>query len=116
VKAGPALALGLVAGLAGGVALGAWGAGGARLITTLPSPDGRQRVELYAPTRWQGLGMSADLPAVARLVRVADSAPLGESAPFEASGEVRPIWSATEVQIGTTAVADRRTGRWTLTQ
>lgn len=107
----------VLAGVAGAVVslpLGVHLGGGGRLLYTTPSPDGSERVEFHAPPRWRAwLAPAADLAATVRLVRVGDAEPLSEDSPvIELSGAGPALWTAGSVQVGTTAVFDRRSGRW----
>lgn len=94
--------------------LGVWAGGGERLLYVAVSPDGRERVEVYTPTRLQRwVEQRKDLPGVLRLVHVSDAGPVGsDSEVIELSGAGSAIWSETTVQLGTTAVFDRKSGRW----
>lgn len=109
------LLLALAAALALGVALGAYAGGGEKLADIKPSPDGRERLEFYYPDRWRSFwNPHADYYVQARLVRVPSAEVLGTSAPFDMSGDGEVFWERDTVQIGTSAVFDRRTGKWTL--
>lgn len=108
---------GILLGAALAVPLAVYETGGASLINTAPSPDGQERVEFYTPTRWQALTAPRyDMPAWVRLVRIRNSAPLGDSALFDLSGEGQAIWSSNIVQIGSSASYNRTTRRWTIIQ
>ena len=109
-----AVLLGVVVALPIGIQLG----GGERLLYTTPSPDGRERVEFYAPPRWRAwLAPDFDSAGTLRLVRINDAESLSEdSAVIELSGAGPVFWWEDKVQLGTTAVLDRRTRRWDTTQ
>ena len=113
--------IGVIAGIMLGAALcvplGVYWGGGMRLIDVLRSPDGRERIEYYTPSRWQLLfARRGDMPAIARLVRLDDTAVVHDSGVFDLSGEGQAIWAGNVVQIGTSAVYDRRTARWEIIQ
>lgn len=108
------LLLAAVVGAVVSLPLGIYLGGGINLFYTTASPDGRERVEFHTPARWQAwLAPAADLAATARLVRVGDGEPLSEDSPvIELSGAGPAIWTPAGVQVGTTAVLDRRSRRW----
>jgi hypothetical protein len=99
----------------GAVAFALYGSGGSRLFETSRSPKGDEQIDFYSATRWQAMrNPNADLQGYVRLRRVADGAVLGTSDAFELSGESLVIWRADRIQIGTSAVYDRASGKWTL--
>lgn len=108
------LSLAAVAGAAASLPLGIYLGGGANLLYATASPDGRERVEFHTPARWRALlAPAADLAATARLVRVGDAVLLSEDSPvIELSGAGPAIWTSAGIQVGTTAVLDRQSGRW----
>ena len=90
--------------------------GGAELISSYAAPDGREKVELVGPTRWQQLiAGNADMPGVARFVD-ANGVVVATSPMLELSGEGQVYWQADSVQVGSSAIYDRRARRWTVTQ
>lgn len=109
---------GLLIAVAAGAGVGAWvtawALGGSTLISVQMSPDRRERVELYAASRWQGLvSPEADLLGYARLTD-AQGRTEGESGAFELSGHSEVIWGPDVVQVSSSAVFDRVTRRWTV--
>lgn len=91
--------------------------GGSTLIATQRSPDGREQVQLYSATRWQAMWQpNADLLGFATLSRVADGRTVATSSAFEMSGEGEVFWTKDGVQVGSSAVFDRATGRWSVQQ
>lgn len=94
--------------------LGIYWSGGSTAILQQSSPDGRERVEFVTPTRGQALFLDYEMPARARLV--AGGKVLGTSAPFELSGQGEVFWEKDVVQVGTSAVFDRSTGKWDVIQ
>jgi hypothetical protein len=104
----------LIVGAAGGVPVGLHWGGGDTLADVEVSPDGRERLEIYRPTRWQRLlGYDAHDYAVARLSRAADGEMLGTSGPFYLDGAGPVTWGTGVVSLGSAARYDRSTGRWT---
>lgn len=112
------LALALLLGVVVALPIGAQLGGGERLLYATPSPNGLERVEFYAPPRGRAwLAPDFDLAGTLRLVRVNDAESLSEdSAVVELSEAGEVYWSKDSVQLGTTAVLDRRTRRWDTTQ
>ena len=91
--------------------------GGAKPVMSDVSPDGRERLELASPSRWEWLtGPSADMAVTARIFDVASGSSSVRSPVFEASGEAETFWEADRVQIGSSAAYNRTTGKWTITQ
>lgn len=108
-------ALAFVAGAGAALPLGLHWGGGATLVSAETSPDGRERLELYRPTRWQRLtGADSHDYAVARLANAADGAELATSEPFYLDGAGRTRWASDRVDVGTAASFDRGTGRWSV--
>lgn len=86
--------------------------GSARRVS--PAPDRRGVVELYTPARWQAWRTrDFELPVVARYVEP-DGTVIGSNSPIELSGNGQRYWDADGVSIGSTAVYDRRTRRWSV--
>lgn len=99
------------------VALAVYLSGGSTELLSETSPDGRERIEFVTPTRGQQLFVSGyDMPARARLRRVGSNAVLGTSGIFDLSGQGEVFWDKDRVQVGTSAVFDRKAGRWTILQ
>lgn len=104
--------LGFLLGVALALPLGLYLGGGGTLMLVAPSPDGRERVELYRPTRWQRLlGHDRD-DAVARVARADTGETLGVSPIFYASGMGPVAWRKGGVDLGMAASWDRASGRW----
>lgn len=99
------------------VALTVYLSGGSTEILSETSSDGRERIEFVTPTRGQQLFVSGyDMPARARLRSVGSDAVLGTSGVFDLSGQGEVFWNTDAVQVGTSAVFDRKTRRWTIWQ
>lgn len=98
---------------AAGVALGIYSSGGSTLLFSVSSPDKAERLDFYSATRWQSLGHgNADMLGFVRLVRVAGNEELGTTEAFELSGSGPAFWDRGVVQVGTSAVFNRASGRW----
>jgi hypothetical protein len=107
--------LAFAAGAVAALPLGLHWGGGATLVSAELSPDGRERLELYRPTRWQRLtGAGEHDYAVARLSRTADGAALATSDPFYLDGAGRTRWGPDRVDVGAAASFDRGTSSWSV--
>ncbi len=92
----------------------AWGDTGA-LIDVTVSPDGRHRLELYRPSRWQRLTGHDDGDfAVARLSTTGVARVISVSPPFHVTGAGATVWSPGAVQVGMAARYDHATRRWSV--
>lgn len=109
-----AVAVAFILGFALALPLGlSLGAGGDLQLISL-APDGRERVEIYGPTRWQRLiGYDRD-DAVARIADVANGETLSISPVFYSNDMGSVAWRRDGVDLGMAAHWDRATGRWQL--
>lgn len=105
-----------VLGVALALPLGMYLGGGERLISASASPDGRERLELYQPSRWHRLvrGYADHDYAVARISDAASGDRLSESSVFYLQGAGPAEWTPQGVQIGMAARFDRRNQHWTI--
>jgi hypothetical protein len=79
------------------------------------SPDGRERLELYQPARWQRLlGKGDDEYAFARISDAASGDRLTTSPVFYFQGAGPTRWTPQGVEIGMAAKFERRSGQWTI--
>lgn len=85
------------------------------MIYSKVSPDGAERIDFYHPTRWQSwFHTDEDMPASVTLTRLAGEETLGASGVFNLAGGAEVFWDKATVQIGSSAVFDRDTGKWTI--
>ena len=96
------------------VPLGTYMASGDETLVTETSPNGRYKLEIRSATRWQVVTHSiADELVYARL-----HLPSGkrvDSSPFDVSGVGPTLWTDNgRVQIGTTAIYEPQTERWSV--
>ena len=106
--------LGTLAAAIVAVPLGAYLVAGDEILDTKMSPDGRFKLEVRSATRWQVATHSiADELVYARL-----HLPSGkrvDSSPFDVSGVGPTLWADNGgVQIGTTAIYEPQTERWSV--
>lgn len=98
---------------AAAVLLGPWLAGGWNLEMSVPSPDGRYRLDFYHARRWQRFAYRPwyDEPGFARVTKRGDTRALGTSDVIDLA-DTPVFWSKDGVLVSTKAEFSFLARRW----